>query len=185
MLKGRHGSFIGEKCCKRIIPPGWVTRMGHHDDWLREHECGGCHVTSWLISSPPPLRRAKQRQLLPSRLPSVPSFAARLRLRLPSHILILFPSVTSEEVHSGQGHGAQIHRWSNVCRSQGLHKLHCWEKVARPLHFIHPACVNPGISGISRQPYFTMHCVSLNNTARGSCMQAACNLALLQNHLNL
>ena len=57
----------------------------------------GCPVTSWLTSSPPPLRRAKQRQLLPSRLPSVPSFAARLRLRLPSHILILFPSVTSEE----------------------------------------------------------------------------------------
>ena len=43
---------------------------------------------------------------------------------LGAHRCICDKSGEPAELHSGHGHGAQIHRWSNVCRSQGLHKHH-------------------------------------------------------------
>ena len=141
-------------------------------------------MTSWLISSLPPLRRAKQRQLLPSRLPSVPSFAARLRL--PSHILILLCCICDKlggpaEVHSGLGHGAQIHRWPNVCRSQGLHKHHCWEKVASPsLHTLTmPTLASLAFPGSKILQCIVCVLITRQRLSGGSCMHAACNLHAL------
>ena len=70
------------------------------------------------------------------------------------------------EEHSGVGHGAQIHRWSNVCRSQeglrsqlGLRKHHCWEeKVASSsLHTL----ALPTLASLAFPctKIFTVHCV--------------------------
>ena len=88
------------------------------------------------------------------------------------------------EEHSGVGHGAQIHRWSNVCRSQGLHKHHCWEKVASPS--LHTLAVVPTLASLAFPGSKILQCfvclliiITRQRQSGGSCMHAACNLALL------
>ena len=143
-----------------------------------------CHVTTGLITSQPPLRRAKARSSSgrfppspPSRPPSVPSFAARLRLRLPLHILIhqlgahrciCDKSGEPAELHSGHGHGAQIHRWSNVCRSQeglrsqlGLRKHHCWEEKVESSSLHTLALPTLASLAFPCTKIFTVHCVQV------------------------
>ena len=122
-----------------------------------------CHVTSGLITSQPPLRRAKARSSSgrfppspPSRPPSVPSFAARLRLRLPLHILIhhcepTAASVTSQEnlpsftagtdtaLKSIVGPMCAGHR-RDFGHSLGFVSTTAGRRKSRPLHFIHWLC---------------------------------------------
>ena len=86
------------------------------------------------------------------------------------------------ELHSGHGHGAQIHRWPNVCRSQGLHKHHCWEKVASPS--LHTQAV-PTLASLAFPGSKILQCIVFVLITRQrlseevSCMLGACNLAEL------
>ena len=72
------------------------------------------------------------------------------------------------ELHSGHGHGAQIHRWSNVCRSQeglrsqlGLRKHHCWEEKVESSSLHTLALPTLASLAFPCTKIFTMHCVQV------------------------
>ena len=85
-------------------------------------------------------------------------------------------SWTTPEPHSRDGHGAQIHRWSNVRRSHGLRKHLRWEKVAS-LHFIHWLCQPWRLWHFQPAIFNGLYCqTNIVWMGTGSCMSGACNL---------
>ena len=85
-------------------------------------------------------------------------------------------SWTASEPHSRDGHGAQIHRWSNVRRTHGLRKHLRWEKVAS-LHFIHWLCQPWRLWHFQPAIFNGLYCqTNIVWMGTGSCMSGACNL---------